>query len=97
MANDLPTLDVSTLASVTGGSAKARAAELTATLDTIKSSLTTLQAEAKPSKSDAMMPMLMMMMMGGGGGSSAAPAPAPAPEPVPAPAPGAAVCQMCGR
>lgn len=63
MSNDLPTLDVSVLDTVSGGS-KASKQELATTMTKIKDSLSTLKQQVtKPSSDPMQMTMMMMMMM----------------------------------
>lgn len=96
MRDQLSTLDLLSLASVTGGSSKRKSLELTLAMNQLKSSLSSLKEQAAPGKNDAMLPMVMMMMMrGGGGGGGGAPAQAAPPEAPPAPATVSAACSIC--
>ena len=62
MSNDLPTLDLHTLATVSGGS-KASQAELKTAMTQIKDSLSSLKKQATSSSSGDPTQMMMMMMM----------------------------------
>jgi hypothetical protein len=85
MTDDLPSLDLTVLATVNGG-ASSSDKSLTLAMNQIKSSLSTLKQEASGgSAGDPMQMMMMMMMMGGGGGGAAPAAAAPPPEPAAAP------------
>ncbi|MDB4962682.1 MAG: hypothetical protein JWP01_2681 [Myxococcales bacterium] len=94
MTDDLPSVDLTMLATVHGG-ASSSDKSLTLAMNQIKSSLTSLKQEASGGASgDPMQMMMMMMMMGGGGG--AAPAAAPPPEPPPAPQVTQVTCNCAG-
>lgn len=62
MSNDLPTLDVHALATVSGGS-KASQAELKTAMTQITDSLSSLKRQATSSSSGDPMQMMMVMMM----------------------------------
>lgn len=62
MSNDLPTLDLHALATVSGGS-KAAQAELKTAMTQIKDSLSSLKKQATTPASDPTQMIMMMMMM----------------------------------
>jgi hypothetical protein len=62
MSNDLPTLDLHALQTVSGGS-KAGQQELKLAMTQIKDSLSSLKKQATSSSSGDPMQMIMMMMM----------------------------------
>lgn len=76
MRDDLCSLDLATLALVTGGTSKKQQA-FTVAMNELKSALSFLKEQAAPEKkNDSMLPMVMMMMMRGGGGGGGGGAPA---------------------
>jgi hypothetical protein len=63
MSNDLSTLDLDTLSTVSGGLAKKGEAELKTAMTQIKDSLSSLKKQAATPASDPSQMMMMMMMM----------------------------------
>jgi hypothetical protein len=96
MTDDLPSLDLTALATVHGGASSGDKSLMLA-MNQIKSSLTSLKQEASGGSSgDPMQMMMMMMMMGGGGGAAPAPAAPPPMEPAPAPQVTNVACKCAG-